>query len=74
MSPKPQGKQSEKKENPVKMKFPAVISWPKNRYWVLDDTAVKTEKILCTSIRHESKQYLPPGKDMCTFWGDEVNI
>lgn len=59
MSPKPQGKQSGKKKNPVKVKFPAVVSWTKDRYWGLDDAVVKTEKILCTSIRHESKQYLP---------------
>lgn len=39
MSPKPQGKQSEKKKNPVKVKFPAVVSWTKDRYWGLDDAA-----------------------------------
>lgn len=68
MSPKPQGKQSGKKENPVKVEFPAVISWLKDWYWGLDDAAVKTKKILCTSICHESKQYLPIGADMCIFW------
>ncbi len=69
MSPKPQGKQSGKNKKPVKIKFPAVVSWPKDRYCGLEYAAVKTEKILCTSIRHESKQYLPIWADMCTFLG-----
>ena len=74
MSPKPQGKQSGKNNKPVKVKFPAAVYWLKNRYCRMDHTEVKTEEILCTSICHESKQYLPIGADMCTFWGDEVNI
>jgi hypothetical protein len=58
MSPKPQGKQSEKKENPVKIKFPAVVSWPNDRYCGLDHAAVKTEKILCTSNGSKGLQNL----------------
>ena len=74
MSPKPQGKQSGKNKKPVKVKFPAAVYWLKNRYCRMDHTEVKTEEILFTSKPCEGKQYPPPGTDMCTFWGNEVNI
>lgn len=74
MSPTPHGKQSGKNKRPVNVMFPGAIYWRNNTYYRVTPTGEKTPKIVHTSMCHEGKQNLPAGTDVCTFWGDEVNL